>query len=129
MKFSIVVHSAPYSSEGAGSALRFCQALLSEGHEIYRLFFFRDGVNNLNRLAVVGQDETSLQQAWDELISRHRIDAVACVTSALKRGVIDAQEAKRYDKHAGSLSELASISGLGQLVDAVQNSDRVINFG
>ncbi|MCB1670699.1 MAG: sulfurtransferase complex subunit TusD [Gammaproteobacteria bacterium] len=129
MKFSIVIHSAPYASEGASSALRFCQAVLAEGHEIYRLFFFRDGVHNLTRLAVVAQDETSLQDAWEELIREHRLDAVACVTSALKRGIIDSQEANRYDKAASNLSELVSISGLGQLVDAVQNSDRVLNFG
>jgi tRNA 2-thiouridine synthesizing protein D len=129
VKFSIVIHSAPYSSEGAHSALRFCQALLSEGHEVYRLFFFRDGVHNLNQLAVVGQDEQSLQAEWDKLIEKFEIDAVACVTSALKRGVIDLQEARRYEKPASNLSERASISGLGQLVDALQNSDRVLNFG
>ena len=129
MKFSIVVHSAPYTSEGAHSALRFCQALLDSGHDIYRLFFFREGVHNLTRLAVVGQDENSLQEAWEDLIREHDLDAVACVTSALKRGIIDQQEADRYEKQAHSLSEAANISGLGQLVDAVQNSDRVVNFG
>ena len=129
MKFSIVVHSAPYSSEGAHSALRFCQALLEEGHEIYRLFFFRDGVHNLSRLSVVGQDETSLQEAWENLIREHDLDAVACVTSALKRGIIDQQEAERYEKPAHSLSESVAIAGLGQLVDAIQNSERVLNFG
>jgi len=129
MKFSIVVHSAPYSSEGAHTALRFCRTLLDEGHQIYRLFFFRDGVHNLNRLAVVGQDEQNLQSGWDRLIREHQLDAVACVTSALKRGIIDQQEASRYDKPAYSLSESASIAGLGQLVDAVQQSDRVVNFG
>ena len=45
MKFTIVVHSAPYSSQGAHTALRFCQALIDEGHEIYRLFFFRAGLS------------------------------------------------------------------------------------
>lgn len=129
MKFSIVVHSAPYSSEGTQSALRFCQALLEDEHEIYRLFFFRDGVHNLSRLSVVGQDECNLQQAWDDLIQQHDIDAVACVTSALKRGIIDQQEAERYEKPAHNLLESASIAGLGQLVDAIQNSDRVLNFG
>ena len=129
MKFTIVVHSAPYSSQGAHTALKFCQTLVSEGHEIYRLFFFRDGVSNLNRLAVVAQDEVSLQSRWDELIQSNGIDAVACVTSSLKRGVIDQQEAKRYERPAFNLTDKAGIAGLGQLVDATQNSDRVLNFG
>ena len=129
MKFSIVVHSAPYSNEGAHTAIRFCKKLLDEGHEIYRLFFFRDGVHNLTRLAVTGQDEENLQAAWECLIQENNLDAVACVTSALKRGIIDQQEADRYEKQAHSLSSTASIAGLGQLVDAVLNSDRVLNFG
>lgn len=129
MKFSIVVHSAPYTSEGAHSAFRFCQTLLAEGHEIYRVFFFRDGVHNLTRLAVVGQDERNLQAEWEQLIQKHDLDAIACVTSALKRGIIDREEAARYEKHADSLSGSVTIAGLGQFVDAVINSDRVVNFG
>jgi tRNA 2-thiouridine synthesizing protein D len=129
VKFSIVVHSAPYTSEGSLSAFRFCQTLLAEGHEIYRIFFLREGVHNLTRLAVVGQDELNLQDSWETLIKEQKLDAVACVTSALKRGIIDLQEAERYDKHAHNLSDSANISGLGQLVDAVLNSDRVLNFG
>ena len=129
MKFSIVVHSAPYSNEGAHSAFRFCQAVLAEGHEIYRLFFFREGVHNLTRLAVVGQDEKNLQVAWEELIAAHNLDSVACVTSALKRGILDQQEADRYEKPGSSLSEISGIAGLGQLVDACVNSDRVVSFG
>ena len=129
MKFSIVVHSAPYTSEGARSALRFCRAVVAEGHEIYRLFFFRDGVHNLNQLTVVGQDEQDLAAEWKQFIQEHQLDAVACVTSALKRGVIDETEATRYDKNSHSLTESASIAGLGQLVDAALNSDRLLNFG
>jgi tRNA 2-thiouridine synthesizing protein D len=129
VKFTVIVHSAPYASEGAHSALRFCEALLTEGHEIYRLFFFRDGVHNLNRLSVVGQDEVNLQERWESLIESHHIDTIACVTSALKRGVIDEQEARRYEKSASSLSSHASIAGLGQLIDATNKSDRVLNFG
>jgi len=129
MKFTIVVHSAPYSSQGAHTALKFCQSLISEGHEIYRLFFFRDGVNNLNKLAVVAQDELHIQSQWDELIQTNNIDAIACVTSALKRGVIDEQESQRYEKAAFNLTENATIAGLGQLVDATLNSDRLLNFG
>lgn len=129
MKFTIVVHSAPYSSQGAHTALKFCQSLISEGHEIYRLFFFRAGVNNLNELAVVAQDEQNIQSQWIDLIETNDLDAVACVTSALKHGVIDQQEADRYEKPSFNLSSSATIAGLGQLVDASLKSDRLLNFG
>ena len=129
MKFTIVVHSAPYSSEASRTALEFCKSVISEGHEIYRLFFFRDGVGNLNKLAVVALDEQDIRCQWDKLITQNKLDAIACVTSALKRGVIDEKEAQRYEKPAFSLTKSASIGGLGQLVDAALKSDRLLNFG
>lgn len=129
MKFSIVIHSPPYSSQGSHSALRFCEAVLAQGHEIHRLFFFRGGVDNLDDGAVTGQDELNLQQAWAALVSQHGLDTIACVTSALKRGVFDRQQASRFERSGPNIVAGTEISGLGQLVDAIQASDRVINFG
>lgn len=138
MKFSIVVYSPPYSSEAASTAFNFARALLEQGHEIYRLFFFSDGVHNANRLATVGHDEINLQQQWNSLISDNNLDSVVCVSSALKRGIIDQttidqttidQTEGRHELKATTLYDSSEIAGLGQLVDAAVNSDRLMNFG
>lgn len=129
MKFSIVIYSSPYTSEGARTALQFSKAVLRQGHDIYRLFFFGDGVNNANGLATTAQDEENIQKAWDNLISANGIDAVVCVTSALKRGILNTAEAKRHEKEGTSLLESFEIAGLGQLVDAATKSDRIVSFG
>ena len=123
------MYAAPYSSEAAATAFNFTKTLLDQGHELYRLFFFGDGVNNANRLAVVAQDEVNLQQRWDQLITTHRLDAVVCVSSAIRRGLLDSQESERYELDAISVYGSSEIAGLGQLIDAVINSDRVVNFG
>ncbi|MND01677.1 Sulfurtransferase TusD [compost metagenome] len=62
------------------------------------------------------------------MIAQHGIDAVVCVASALKRGILDEKEALRYDAAGSSLAPGFVISGLGQLVDATLKADRVINF-
>lgn len=129
MKFSIVVYSSPYSSEAARTALQFSKAVLLQGHEIYRLFFFGDGVHNANRLTVTPQDELNIQQEWNSLITQNDIDAVVCVTSALRRGILDVDTAKRHGLDSSSILNSFEIAGLGQLVDAATNSDRIINFG
>ncbi|MDD9889688.1 MAG: sulfurtransferase complex subunit TusD [Gammaproteobacteria bacterium] len=129
MKFSIVVYAAPYSSEAASTAYNFTKTLLDEGHEVYRLFFFSDGVHNASSLAITPQDETNLQKFWDALIQNHELDSVVCVTSAVKRGIINQQEAERHELAATSLLASSEIAGLGQLIDAAINSDRVVNFG
>ena len=123
------MYAAPYSSEAAATAFNFTKTLLDQGHELYRLFFFGDGVHNANRLAVVAQDEVNLQQRWDQLITTHRLDAVVCVSSAIRRGLLDSQESERYELDAISVYGSSEIAGLGQLSDAVINSDRVVNFG
>jgi tRNA 2-thiouridine synthesizing protein D len=129
VKFSIVIYAAPYSAESAATALRFAQSLIEQGHEVYRLFFFGDGVHNASKLTVVAQDEINLQQQWSKLIEDHDIDSVICVSSALRRGVLDQTEADRHELGTASAYESSEVAGLGQLVDAALHSDRVVNFG
>ncbi len=129
MKFSLVIYAAPYSSESAATALRFARSLIAQGHELYRLFFFGDGVHNVSKLTVVAQDEINLQQQWNALINEYKIDSVVCVSSALRRGILDQTEANRHDLGVASAYESSEVAGLGQLIDATLNSDRVVNFG
>jgi len=129
LNFTVVVYAAPYSSEAATSGLNFTKALLEQGHQIYRLFFFSDGVHNANRLAVLPKGEVNLQQQWDSLIRTNDLESVVCVTSAIKRGILNEPEAERHDLKPASMYESSEISGLGQLIDAALNSHRVVNFG
>lgn len=129
MIISLVIHGAPGTTQGAQTALTFCQAALAAGHQIYRVFFYEDGVYNANALTVWPQDERDLNAAWATLVRKHALDTVVCVASALKRGVLNAEEATRYEKNAASLDAEFAISGLGQWVDACLNSDRVVSFG
>ena len=129
MKFAIVILSPP-QAPSARRALRFCEALLAGGHELSRLFLYRDGVHNASHATVSGQDESDLPARWRELIERHQIDAVVCIAAALKRGLLDENEARRYDRE-GAVNVRApwQLSGLGQLHEAVQDADRLLCFG
>ena len=129
MKFSVVVYAPPYSSEAATSALKFSRAVIAKGHSIYRIFFFSDGVHNANSLVITPQDEINLQAEWHDLIYEQDIDSVVCVSSGLKRGVIDSKESENRKLDVGSMMPSSELSGLGQLVDAYSNSDRVMSFG
>ncbi len=129
MIFSILVHAPPYSSEAAGTALRFAEAVLRAGHKIHRIFFFADGVHNANRLTVVSRDENNLQDQWRAFLREHAIDGTVCVSSAIKRGIIDAREAERHELDGDSMHPEFAIGGLGQWVDACLHSNRVVSFG
>ena len=129
MKFVIVVYSAPCSSEGCLSALRFTEAVLAEGHEILRVFFYHDGVYTANKLIAAPQDEADVAAMWQTLGQTNGLDLVACIASCLRRGIVDSTEAARYEKAADNLREGFTISGLGQLIEASLNADRVVTFG
>lgn len=128
MKFSLVILGAPYSSQAPVTALHFARAALASGHEIGRLFFWQDGVHNASALVVPPQDELDIPAAWRELIETQGLDAVVCVASALKRGILDEREAERYGRGAANLLPGFSIGGLGQLVDAALTSERLLSF-
>ena len=129
MKFAIVVHGAPYSSEACLSALKFAKAVLASGHSINRVFFYHDGVHTANRLIAPPQDEAPVSEQWQELGSGNNIELIACISSCLRRGILDETEADRYDKSGSNIATGFTISGLGQLIDASINADRIVTFG
>ena len=129
MIFSVHVLGAPYSSQSALSALRFCEASISTGHAIKRVFFSGDGVLIGTGLASPPQDELDLYNAWRNLARDSGIELVVCISACLRRGILNQPEANRYEKPAHNLAEEFVLSGLGQLVEAGLESDRLITFG
>ena len=129
MKFGIVVNEGPYTHEASDTAYQFVRAALAKGHEIYRVFFYHDGVNNGPRLTVPPQDERNVVKRWSELAAEHKLDLVLCIAAAQRRGLMDAAEAKRNGKNADNIAPGFRISGLGQLIEAGIQADRLVVFG
>jgi len=129
MKFGILVNEGPYTHQASDSAYQFTKAALGKGHEIYRVFFYHDGVNNGTRLTTPPQDDRHIQKRWSALAEEHGLDLVVCVAAAQRRGIVDADEAKRHGKDADNIAPGFRISGLGQLVEAAIEADRIVVFG
>ena len=129
MKFSILVNEGPYTHEAADTAYQFVKAALAKGHEIYRVFFYHDGVNNGTRLTVPPQDDRNIVKRWSDLAAQHKLDLVVCIAAAQRRGLMDAAEAKRNGKDADNIAPGFRISGLGQLIEAGIQADRLVVFG
>ena len=127
MIFSLAVYAAPYSSQASHTAYEFASALLRQGHTLHRIFFYHDGVHTASSLATPPQDEFNLYQAWSSLAAKY--DLVICIAAALKRGILNSEEAMRYEKPAHNTADGYSISGLGQLIEAAITSDRIVTFG
>jgi tRNA 2-thiouridine synthesizing protein D len=129
MKISIQVSEGPYNHEASVTAINYVKAAVEAGHEIFRVFFYHDGVNNGTKLATPPQDDINIQKTWSELAAAHNIDLVVCVAAAQRRGIVDEGEMERNGKDAMNIMDGFRISGLGQLIEAGIESDRLVVFG
>jgi tRNA 2-thiouridine synthesizing protein D len=129
MKLSILVNEGPYQHQSADSAIQFTKAAVAKGHEIFRVFFYHDGVNNGTRFAVPPQDDRNITAQWTALAEEHNLDLVVCIAAAQRRGILDENEAKRQGKDGNNIAPGFRISGLGQLIEAGIQSDRLVIFG
>ncbi|PLY11872.1 MAG: sulfurtransferase complex subunit TusD [Sedimenticola sp.] len=129
MKFAVQVNEGPYQHQAADSAYQFTKAVLEKGHEVFRVFFYHDGVNNATKLTTPPQDDRNIVNRWSELSEKYSLDLVVCVAAAQRRGIVDEGEAKRNKKDAENIAPGFRISGLGQLIEAGVQADRLVVFG
>lgn len=127
-RLALLVTAAP-GTDAARHALRFADAALAAGHRLERVFFYRDGVGHANVLRTPPQDEINELPGWQALAREHGTELIVCIAAALRRGVLDADEAARQEKPSQNLAEGFTLSGLGQLAEATLLADRVISFG
>jgi len=129
MKLAVLVNEGPYQHQASDSAYQFVAAALAAGHEVMRVFFYHDGVNNGTRLTTPPQDDRHIQKRWTELAGEHKLDLVLCVAACQRRGIVDEGEMQRNSKDANNIADGFRISGLGQLIEAGVEADRLVTFG
>lgn len=128
IKFSIVVSGAPYGTQSASSAYQFCAAAISSGHEIVGVFFYQEGVLNASQLVSPPSDEVNLPKLWAALACEFQFPLEVCVSAALRRGIVDQQEASQLALAQFNLQVPFVLSGLGQLAELSANCDRLVQF-
>ena len=129
MIFSIVVYGAPVDSCASRTALKFAQAVISNEHQLYRVFFYNQAAYHGSSHVLPPQDESNIHDEWQSFSQDHDIDMVICVASGLRRGIVSQEEAQRNQLSSHNLIQPYDLSGLGQLVEAMMVSDRVMTFG
>ena len=116
MKIAVMVLEGPYQHQAADSAYYFVKAALARGHEITGVFLYTDGVNVANRF-IKPPGERNISARFDEL-GQQGVKIIACTACAKFRGM-------RRDLAV----ENVRLSGLGELADMLQTSDRFVTFG
>jgi len=129
MKFAIQVNSSPYHCNAGHTAYLFIKAALVQNHDIFRVFFYHDGIYHAFKYSTPPDDEQQLTRLWSELAEQYNIDLVVCISAAQRRGLLHSDEASRKGKQDNDLASGFRISGLGQLLEATLVADRFMIFG
>jgi tRNA 2-thiouridine synthesizing protein D len=132
MKFAIQINEGPYQHQSSDTAYQFAKAAIAAGHEIMRVFFYHDGVNNASRFTMPPQDDRHVVNQWAELgikDAEGNPELVVCIAAALRRGLLDESEATKNSIDGNNIHPAFRISGLGQLIEAGIQSDRLVVFG
>jgi tRNA 2-thiouridine synthesizing protein D len=126
--FTLVITGAPYSSQAPETALGFAKAAVDAGHRIDRVFLYGDGVHLASALCAPPSDETHWPDEWSRFLAKHSIPGVACIASALRRGLVNDTEQKRYELPSANLRAPFEIAGLGEWVEGRIKSTRTLYF-
>jgi tRNA 2-thiouridine synthesizing protein D len=129
MSISILVLGAPFESQACYTAYRYVKAALEMNVIIDRVFFYQSGVHTASSLSCTPRDEFDLYTAWQKLKQSYDLDLVICIAAAARRGILDKSEEKRHNKPAHNMSSCFELSGLGQLIEAIATSEKLITFG
>ncbi|WP_422667572.1 sulfurtransferase complex subunit TusD [Buchnera aphidicola] len=128
MSYTILVTGSAYGTQNASSAFLFCKSIIKLNHILYSIFFYCDGVYNSNRMIQPAVDEFNLMQAWKMLNKKYNIKLYVCISSALRRGIIEDKKNSGLDIEKGNIDTSFQVSGLIELADSIQKSDRTIQF-
>jgi tRNA 2-thiouridine synthesizing protein D len=118
MKFALQINSSPYQSSTSLTAYHFVTEVLAQQHEIFRIFFYHDGIYHAFKSANPPDDEMSIFKCWSELAQKHDLDLVVCISAAQRRGLVNENVAAGF-----------RLGGLGQLLEATILADRFLVFG
>lgn len=127
-KFIVQVNGPAYGSTASIRALKFCQAATSAGHQVIKVFFYQDGVQNSNSLHCPASDEINLHQLWVEFSHSQQVPLINCVSAALRRGVLSEQDAEENNKTQWNSDSTFTMGGLGELVSGIEHADRLVCF-
>ncbi|MCY4128768.1 MAG: sulfurtransferase complex subunit TusD [Gammaproteobacteria bacterium] len=121
MQISILVQGSPTSTRACHTALDFANSVVDSEHDIFRVFFYQDAVTIGARYLDTSPDEPNLQSRWVALGKHQNFELVLCVSAAQRRGI-------SQDVDHDTIADGFAVSGLGQLIEAMLESDRLVSF-
>ena len=124
MIFTIAVLGGHQDTQANLPALKFAESLIGLGHSINRIFFYHEGVNVALEYIDLPADEFNYGRAWTKFSVKNEVELAVCIANGSRRGIVKDNNSEEMT----SLAKGFELVGLGQLIDAISNSDRYVEF-
>lgn len=92
------------------------------------IFLYSEAVHLANRLNWLPSDTPNPVKNFQQLLAKHKLSAKVCVSTALARGVVDSENAKRHHINGENLASSCELVGLGEFAMFLHNSTDVYQF-
>lgn len=95
---------------------------------LLNVFFYGDSAHLANRLRWQSADQMNLTKEWQMLAEQYQLPLPVCVSTALSRGVSDADNSTRHQLDGDNLATGFTLVGLSELALMMQDGCRLIQF-
>lgn len=110
--------------------IEFIQKFFQNPHNPAKLhiFLYGEAVLLANRLTWLSADIPNPSKNLQTFAKAYQLNIQVCVTTALTRGVVDAENAKRHSLNGDNLAENFELVGLGELAMHLHQSTKLYQF-
>lgn len=128
----LVTHTGfePMTVDGLAFARAFVRAWREQRADAVDLtvFLYGDGASLANRLTWLSADMPNTAKDWQDFAKTSGVLHQVCVSTALARGVVDADNAKRHGLDGENLADGFQLVGLGELAMHLHRCQQVKQF-
>ncbi len=97
-------------------------------HTPLNIFFYADAAHTANRLRWQSADQLNITQEWQNLAEQYQLSLPVCVSTALSRGISDADNSARHQLETENLAKGFKLVGLSELAMMMQGDCRLLQF-
>lgn len=92
------------------------------------IFFYGDAAHIANRLRWQSADQINLTKEWQNLAEQYELSLPVCVSTALSRGITDADNSTRHQLDSDNLAAGFALVGLSEFAMMMQKNNTLMQF-
>ena len=129
MHYTLLITASLSNLSAHRRALMFADALLHAQHSIHTIFFYGEGAGIGLSTRDVKSTLYRTNLNWCSISERGKTQLILCVSSALTQGILDKTTSSQSKTFLANIEAGFETGGIGSLVEAIANSDRLMSFG